>query len=123
MFYCWCFIDEGYKKERPIEEVFPLAVFDVDWMKVSDEDNAIDKSDMSIHISLYQHLIDSDGLETTTTKVQRWLRVGYLLESKPSQATQASSTLKILEFLPNAVAKCMGVRESDWVDLDYVSFF
>lgn len=136
----------NYVREVPDEETFPLAVFEVDWMAVSlvggvvPSEQKIDhhspspgpapapsggtgrKSLMTIHISLYQHIMESDDIELETNKVQRWLRVGYLLDSSDndSRDMRQSDTLKVLEFVPNAVAKCMGIREEDWVDLDYV---
>ena len=86
---------------------------------------------MTLHISLYQHIMEADGFELETNKVQRWLRVGYVLENEnecESAAVERSegdtppaATLRILDFIPNAVAKCMGIKETDWVDIDYVS--
>jgi hypothetical protein len=159
----------SFVREVPDEEVFPLAVFEVDWMTVAAAGGGAEQrqgegqghhhaaSLMTIHVSLYQHVMESEDLELETNKVQRWLRVGYLLEhdcdcdsppvgseekgggegggerARGSSSSCSScdnegegegkegSTLKILEFIPNAVAKCMGVREADWVDLDYVS--
>lgn len=147
----------SFKREVPEEISYPLAVFAVDWMMVSasaideegeenrdkEEESAVAKktSFMTIHFSLYQHVMESEDLELETNKVQRWLRVAYLLEnetendrnignsvenddarqeSKSSLGSNSGGTLKILDFLPNAVAKCLGVKESDWVDLDYV---
>ena len=35
---------------------------------------------ISIHMSLYQHVLATDDLRKQTNKVQRWLRVGYVVE-------------------------------------------
>lgn len=140
-----------FVREVPDEEVFPLAVFEVDWMQVSvgtdnkeEQDTQHDdyeaptvrpKTVMTIHISLYQHVAESEEFDVETNKVQRWLRVGYLVEGETNSLNtphrkkmesdsfteDSVDTLKILDFIPNAVAKCMGVKEADWVDLDYVS--
>eukprot|EP00603_Paraphysomonas_imperforata_P008167 CAMPEP_0114445816 /NCGR_PEP_ID=MMETSP0103-20121206/18862_1 /TAXON_ID=37642 ORGANISM="Paraphysomonas imperforata, Strain PA2" /NCGR_SAMPLE_ID=MMETSP0103 /ASSEMBLY_ACC=CAM_ASM_000201 /LENGTH=1169 /DNA_ID=CAMNT_0001617527 /DNA_START=69 /DNA_END=3578 /DNA_ORIENTATION=- len=151
-------LSSTFVREVPDEESFPLAIFEVDWMQVAvgsddgeqehgvpQEDKnegeeespaASEKAMMTIHFSLYQHVMESEDFDLETNKVQRWLRVGYLLEGGPNEDKKPSNgkdleeddsaggqsvgTLKILDFIPNGVAKCMGIKESDWVDLDYI---
>lgn len=116
--------DEG-KEELP-EMIFPLGVYSAEWLDLPSPHRAscAYTTITSIHIALYESSTESLSGKSV---LSRWLRIGYVVDGLDEDGgdagtgTEGGGDLVIVAFLPNEVAKCMGVSEEDWVDLQYVS--
>ena len=115
---------------RAPEETFLLGAYLANWMDLPlpspspSPSEAPYRTMTSLHLALHQHTRESTlGQEISTY----WLRVGYVVDrlddssaSPDGEPLGGGSDLIVVDFLPNEVAKCMGVAADDWVDLKYV---
>jgi len=107
-------VDGNTVETTTTDKIFPVGVYEADWLPMGYAEGMI-----SVHIYLCERVSRSLYHQDVST---RWLRVGYVNDTSELQQMDKSSIgeMVVLDYLPNAVAKCMGVAADDWVDLKYI---
>jgi hypothetical protein len=108
------------------EKLFSLGVYMAEWLHlpppVSTPSNR--RTMTSVHIALYEAITEAQSGQNVSS---RWLRIGYVVDilgkegGSEIEVGADGGDLVLVDFIPNEVAKCMGVSDEDWVDLQYVS--